>query len=78
MPIHHLSDHAKRSAAKALTYRLLILVIDFFAIYVLTGKTRTALTFMVASNVYTTVAYFLHERAWARVRWGAGHANPER
>jgi len=25
---------------------------------------------MVVSNVYTTVGYFVHERVWARVRWG--------
>jgi uncharacterized membrane protein len=25
---------------------------------------------MIVSNIYTTVAYFLHERVWAGVKWG--------
>ncbi len=26
--------------------------------------------FMIVSNLYTTVAYFVHERLWSRVQWG--------
>ena len=37
-----------------------------------TGKVRVALGFMVASNVYTTLAYFGHERLWSRIKWGMG------
>ncbi len=70
MPRHHLSDHAKRSAVKAITYRALVLVMDFTAVYLLTGKTQTAIGFMIASNIYTTLAYYGHERLWARIRWG--------
>jgi adenylylsulfate kinase len=65
-----MSEHAKRSAVKAITYRLAILVLDFVAIYLMTGQTKTAVGFMIVSNVYTTVGYYLHERLWARVRWG--------
>ena len=61
---------AKRSLVKALSYRLVIVVLDFATIYLFTGKVRVALGFMIASNVYTTAAYVLHERAWARVPWG--------
>jgi adenylylsulfate kinase len=25
---------------------------------------------MIVSNIYTTIGYFLHERLWARIRWG--------
>ncbi len=61
----------KRSVVKAITYRLFIVCLDFLAIYLFTGKVEVALVFMVVSNVYTTVGYFLHERLWARIRWGA-------
>ena len=61
---------ARRSVVKALTYRTLIMCLDFVTIYLFTGEARIAVGFMVASNVYTTVAYFLHERAWSRIRWG--------
>ena len=60
----------KRSVAKAVTYRFFIICLDFLVIYLLTRKVMTAAAFMIVSNIYTTVAYFLHERAWARVKWG--------
>ena len=60
----------KRSVVKAITYRGIIICLDFLVIYLLTGKVMTAAAFMIISNIYTTVAYFLHERAWARIKWG--------
>jgi len=60
----------KRSIVKALSYRVVILCLDFVVVYLLTGKVTTAAAFMIVSNIYTTVAYFLHERLWARVHWG--------
>lgn len=60
----------KRSVVKALTYRALVVCLDFTVIYLLTGKVAAAAGFMLISNLYTTVGYFLHERLWARIRWG--------
>lgn len=59
-----------RSVVKAATYRGIIVCLDFLVIYLLTGKVRTAASFMIVSNIYTTAIYFLHERAWADIRWG--------
>ena len=55
---------------KALTYRAAIIVLDFSVIYLLTGRVDVAVGFMVISNVYTTFAYFVHERIWNKIRWG--------
>ena len=60
----------RRSVVKAITYRALIVCLDFLAIYLLTGKAQIAVGFMVVSNIYTTVGYFVHERLWARIKWG--------
>ena len=60
----------KRSIVKAITYRVIIVCFDFIVIYLLTGKAMTAATFMILSNIYTTIGYFLHERVWAGVKWG--------
>ena len=60
----------RRSLVKAATYRVVIMCLDFGTIYLFTGAVRVALGFMVASNVYTTIAYLVHERIWSRVRWG--------
>jgi uncharacterized membrane protein len=61
----------KRSVVKSITYRAAIVCLDFTAVYLFTGKVQVAVGFMIASNVYTTVGYFLHERIWARIKWGA-------
>ena len=60
----------KRSVAKTLSYRLAILVLDFTAIYLFTGQAKVAVGFMIVSNIYTTVGYFIHERIWDRITWG--------
>ena len=60
----------KRSLVKAITYRIVIVILDFSVIYLLTHRIDVALGFMIISNIYTTVAYFLHERLWNRIRWG--------
>jgi uncharacterized membrane protein len=64
----------RRSAVKAVTYRLFIMCLDFATIYFFTGEPRIAFGFMIASNVYTTVAYLAHERIWSRIRWGVVEA----
>lgn len=74
---------ARRSTVKAVTYRLLIVCMDFATIYLMTGKVHLALGFMIVSNLYTTVAYLLHERIWSRIRWGlrptsVGHSRRRR
>jgi uncharacterized membrane protein len=64
----------RRSVVKAATYRVLIMALDFVTIYLFTGAARVAVGFMIASNVYTTIGYFAHERLWSRVKWGLGDA----
>ena len=67
---HNLRERWQRSLAKAITYRCVILILDFSVIFLLTGRYDVALGFMVVSNFYTTLAYYLHERVWDRVKWG--------
>jgi uncharacterized membrane protein len=59
-----------RSIVKSLTYRLMIVVLDITVIYILTGRLDAALGFALVSNIYTTVAYYFHERIWNRIGWG--------
>jgi len=60
----------QRSIVKTVSYRIIILILDFVSIYLFTGKVKVALGFMIVSNIYTTVGYFLHERIWNRIKWG--------
>jgi uncharacterized membrane protein len=59
-----------RSLTKAFTYRVAIIVLDFVAVYLLTERVETALGFMIVSNIYTSAAYYFHERIWNVIKWG--------
>ena len=74
--MHLRGGGVKRSIVKAVTYRVVIVCLDFLAVYLMTGKTAIALGFMVVSNLYTTVGYFVHERIWARISWGRAGPPP--
>ena len=65
----------RRSLVKAITYRLVIMRLDSCTIHFFNRALRMALGFMVASNVYTKVAFLLHERLWARIEWGLQEAS---
>jgi len=69
MPAHR-TPSTKRSVVKALTYRVAIVCLDFLVVYLFTHKVEVAFGFMIVSNIYTTVGYFVHERIWAHIRWG--------
>ncbi len=60
----------RRSLVKAITYRILIMCLDFVTIYLFTGALHVAVGFMIISNIYTSISYLLHERLWARIQWG--------
>lgn len=66
----NLKETFKRSLVKTISYRLFIILLDFTTIYLITHKVNLAIGFMLVSNIYTTVAYFLHERIWDRIKWG--------
>ncbi|WP_150549786.1 DUF2061 domain-containing protein [Pandoraea soli] len=61
---------SRRSVTKALTYRIVVMCLDFGTLYLLTGTIHIAVGFMIISNIYTSVAYLAHERLWARIKWG--------
>jgi len=69
-------EHWTRSLTKAITYRILILILDFTVVYLLTGRVEVAFGFMLLSNIYTSIGYYLHERIWNRINWGKKKANP--
>jgi adenylylsulfate kinase len=63
-------DTLRRSVIKTISYRVIILILDFVSIYLFTGQLKVALGFMIVSNIYTTLGYFLHERIWDKIKWG--------
>jgi uncharacterized membrane protein len=67
---HHSEETLRRSIVKTISYRIVILILDFTTIYLFTGKLKLALGFTIVSNIYTTVGYFFHERIWDKIKWG--------
>ena len=67
---HHATETLRRSVLKTISYRIVILILDFISIYIFTGQMKIALGFMLISNIYTTVGYFFHERIWDKIKWG--------
>jgi len=68
--IHHATETLPRSIVKTISYRLIILILDFTSIYVFTGQVKVALGFMIVSNIYSTLGFFFHERLWDKIKWG--------
>ena len=67
---HHATETLPRSIVKTVSYRVAILILDFTAIYIFTRQIKIAIGFMIVSNIYTSVAYYIHERLWNRTDWG--------
>ena len=63
-------EYLTRSVVKAISYRIIVVIADFIAVYLFTGRSDIALGFVLVSNLYTTALYLLHERFWDRVAWG--------
>ena len=66
----HFRENWKRSLAKTVTYRVVILLLDFTVVYFFTRRTDIALGFVIVSNIYTSVGYYIHERIWDKIHWG--------
>lgn len=53
-------------AKKTLSYALMHLVVAFCVAYALTRDWRAALAIGLVEPIFQTIAFALHERAWAR------------
>lgn len=62
-------ESTKRSVAKTISWRVLILVTDFSLAFLITGQAEIASGFALIKFVLGFVLYFAHERAWNFVSW---------
>jgi uncharacterized membrane protein len=60
----------KRSLVKALTFRTLILCSDAVVIFAITRRLDMTIGLTIATNIASTVFYFIHERIWNQIQWG--------
>ncbi len=66
----HALEHNKRSVAKAITFRAIVMVADYVVIRAITHRSDVAFSVIIFSNISSTILYYLHERAWAKTLWG--------
>ena len=63
-------EAVSRSITKAITFRILIIILDFGIIYLFTRQIDLTIGVIMASNLSSTIAYFAHERVWNKIHWG--------
>ena len=59
-----------RSLFKAMTWRAIASLDTFFLSYIITGRFDWATSIAIFEIITKAIIYYLHERAWNRVKWG--------
>lgn len=63
-------DFPKRSLVKTISWRITGSTATFLIAYVLTGNFAVAGVIGLTQMVSNTILYYIHERAWNKIRWG--------
>ena len=69
-------DTARRTLVKALVWQALGLVVMALVGWAFTGSVVLAGGMAVANMAIGFATYLIHERIWARVRWGRTEVRP--
>jgi len=65
-----LSDLARRSLVKTISWRLTGSGATFAISWIIAGDFAIAGTIAVIQLISNTILYFVHERLWNRISWG--------
>lgn len=63
-------ENKKRSLVKTISWRSAATLVTFGFIYIFTRDLPGATTLAVVINTVKALLYYVHERAWAQVKWG--------
>ena len=63
-------ESRKRSLAKAITWRIIAITLLTAVTWLITSDVRVTASVVIITNVINVIAYYIHERAWVRVKWG--------
>ena len=59
-----------RSLVKAITWRVVGLLVTFGSAYFVTGEKDTATKVTIITNFIMFILYYAHERWWNQIQWG--------
>lgn len=62
-------DSNKRSIAKSISWHILHITMVAVIAYIVTGSIQIAAILASAELLWESVAYYAHERVWARIKW---------
>ena len=65
-------DSRYRSLAKAISWRVVALIVTFSVVWVVTGEVAFAVAAGLLDAAFKIGLYYLHERAWDRLKFGRG------
>lgn len=67
-------EKRSRSIAKAVTYRLMSIIMDTILAYVITKSIKKTATLVIISNILSIILYYGHERIWNKHQWAKIHS----
>lgn len=60
----------RRTIVRSISYRLTAWVFTIFWTWIFTGDVTKSAGFATLLHILLTVDYYLHERAWLKIKWG--------
>ncbi len=63
-------ENHKRSITKSVTFRIVVIISDLLIATAVTHRYDLAIGVVIATNLGSTILYYLHERVWAKIKWG--------
>lgn len=60
----------KRTVARMISYRVMAWLFTILWTYLFTGNLAEATGFSTILHLLLSVDYYIHERAWLKIRWG--------
>ena len=63
-------DSRKRSIAKAISYRIICIVMLSIVTYLITGNIFEMTSIVIIFQSIQMFIYYTHERLWERIKWG--------
>jgi len=65
-----MKETRKRSIVKAISYKIICIIILAFITYLITGDIVQMTSIVIIFQLIQMIIYYLHERVWEQVKWG--------
>ena len=63
-------DRKRRSLAKAISWRVVAIIITILVSFIVTKKILIATTIGIFDSLIKIMAYYYHERVWEKINFG--------